>query len=295
MGHAGHVRVLIAGCGYVGLALGRELVQRGHEVFGLRRSRSAAPQLIGAGIQPLYGDLSDPRGLAGLPSRYDWVVNCASSSGGGEKVYRAIYLEGASHLLEWLTDSPPQKYVYTSSTSVYGQTDGSLMDEAGETEPAAATAKVLVAAEKALVSRVRASGFPAVILRVAAIYGPERGYWFKQFMSGEARLEEGGARWLNMVHRDDVAGALVAALQHGRPGECYNAVDDEPVKQVDLFRWLAAATGRPSPPSVTETGESGRKRGATNKRVSNWKLKAELGYRFKYPTFREGYREFSRG
>jgi nucleoside-diphosphate-sugar epimerase len=127
-----------------------------------------------------------------------------------------------------------------------------------------------------------------MILRVAGIYGPERGHWFKQFLKGEARLEDGGGRILNMIHRDDVIGCVIAALEHGRPGEIYNATDDEPVSQLDFSSWLAAATSLPMPAPAAENPPS-RKRGATNKRVANRKLKTELSYRFEYPTFREGY------
>ena len=91
-----------------------------------------------------------------------------------------------------------------------------------------------------------------------------------------------------MIHRDDVAGCIAVALAKGRPGEIYNAVDDEPVTQVDFFRWLSEALGRDMPP-FGAAAQAGRKRGATSKRVANLKLKTELGYRFRYPTFREGY------
>ena len=128
-----------------------------------------------------------------------------------------------------------------------------------------------------------------MILRVAAIYGPGRGYWFKQFQSGEARIEGKGERFLNMIHRDDVIGSVIAALEHDKSGNICNAVDDEPVTQIDFYSWLAAAMGKPMPGSTAEGIEVSRKRGLTNKRVSNEKLKAELGYRFKYPTFRAGY------
>jgi nucleoside-diphosphate-sugar epimerase len=128
-----------------------------------------------------------------------------------------------------------------------------------------------------------------VILRVAGIYGPERGHWFRQFLRDEARIEGDGSRFLNMIHRDDVVGCIIAALKNGRAGEIYNAVDDEPVCQIDFFQWLAAALGKPLPPSVSEDAGIVRKRGATNKRVSNRKLKTELGYQFKHPNFRSGY------
>jgi nucleoside-diphosphate-sugar epimerase len=92
-----------------------------------------------------------------------------------------------------------------------------------------------------------------------------------------------------MIHRDDVAGAIIAALEQGKAGEIYNAVDDEPVSQLDLFRWLSGKLGKEMPPIAAEGEGVGRKRGVTSKRVSNRKIKAELGYQFKYPNFRCGY------
>jgi nucleoside-diphosphate-sugar epimerase len=128
-----------------------------------------------------------------------------------------------------------------------------------------------------------------VILRLAGIYGPDRGYWLKQYMSNEARIEGNGARILNMIHRDDVVGAIIASLKSGRPGEVYNAVDDEPVTQLAFFQWLSGPLGKELPPSAPEDAEVVSKRGVTNKKVSNRRLKMELGYQLKYPTFRQGY------
>ena len=283
------MRVLIVGPGYVGLALGRELVRRGHEVFGLRRSGDASGELQSAGIPTLVGDITRPETLLDLPSQFDWVVNCVSSSHGGAEDYRRVYLQGARNLLARLEHTQPAKFVYTSSSSVYGQNDGSLVDETAPTDPPNETSRVLIETERVFLEAARKHHFPAVVLRVAGIYGPGRGWWFKQFLAGEARIEGEGLRTLNMIHRDDVAGCIIAALERGRPGEIYNAVDDEPVTQRDFFAWLAAKLDRPMPPSAPEDVEASRKRGVTNKRITNRKLKTELGYAFRYPTFREGY------
>jgi nucleoside-diphosphate-sugar epimerase len=283
------MRVLIIGCGYVGLQLGAELVQQGHEVFGVRRSRGAEADLQPAGVKHLVADITRPEQLAALPQPWDWVVNCMSSSRGGLEDYRAVYLQGMRNLIGWLLAAPPQKVVYTSSTSVYGQNDGSLVTEASPTEPATETGRVLVETESVLIEAARQSGLPGAILRVAGIYGPGRGYWFKQYVNGAAAIEGDGKRLLNMIHRDDVAGAAIAALQHGQPGEIYNAVDDEPMTQLGFFQWLSGSLGKPMPPFVPEEATAALKRGVTSKKVSNRRLKLELAYRFKYPTFREGY------
>jgi nucleoside-diphosphate-sugar epimerase len=289
------MKCLIIGCGYVGLPLGAELVRLGHEVSGLRRSASAENELKTAGIQPLIADITKPETLAKLPQHFDWVVNGVSSTGGNAEDYRQVYLQGTRNLIGWLSTSPPKKFVYTSSTSVYGQTDGSQVKETSPTEPAAETAKVLLETEKVLLENGGSRGrsphqkVPAVILRVAGIYGPDRGHAFKQFLKNEARMEGDGSRFLNMIQRDDLIGCIIAALKHGRPGGIYNAVDDEPVSQANFFQWLAEELGKDPPPSAPENPEANRKRGVTNKRVSNRKLKMELGGQFKYPNFRIGY------
>ncbi len=280
------MRVLIVGCGYVGLPLGEELVRLGHEVYGVRRSAVGAEEMTAAGIRPLVADVTKLAELAQLPGPFDWVVNCVSSSKGGVEEYREVYLQGTRNLMAWLSQSPPKKFVYTSSTSVYGQTDGSAVKESSPTEPGSETARVLVETEKAL---VEAKGFPGVILRVAGIYGPGRGHLFLQYLKNEARIAGQGERIINMIHRDDLTGIITAALKNGRAGEVYNAVDDEPVAQIHFFRWLSETLGKWMPPFATEEENAGRKRGLTNKKIQNRKVKMELGYQFKYPNFRKGY------
>ena len=148
---------------------------------------------------------------------------------------------------------------------------------------------MLVETESLLLQAARERKFPTVILRVAGIYGPERGHLFLQYLRNEARIAAKGERFLNMIHRDDLVTAIVAALQSGQPGKIYNAVDDEPVAQIHFFRWLSETLGKSMPPFATEEESAGRKRGLTNKRVSNRRLKSELGVQLKYPTFRQGY------
>ena len=290
------MRVLIVGCGYVGLPLGTALARSGHAVFGLRRSRLAEAALAAAGIEPLHADITQPATLARLPGDFDWVVKCTASGGGSPEDYRKTYFDGSRNLLSWLAKSPPKKFLYTSSTGVYAQNDGSVVTEECAAEPETDTAKVLVATENLLLAAAGApqsgsppQGFPAVILRVAGIYGPGRGHWFKQLRRGAARIEGDGARWLNMIHRDDVVGAIIAALRVAPPGEIFNAVDSEPVRQRIFFEWLAAELHRPLPPAVPEDQSVRLRRAVTNKRVSNAKLRTVLKYKFQFPDFRAGY------
>ncbi len=280
------MRVLVVGCGYVGMALGEVLVRQGLEVFGIRRSLEGTDVFEQLGIRCLAADVTSPETLARLPRSWDWVINTVSA--GFQQFYRSVYVEGMRNLIEWLRFAPPQRFVYTSSTGVYGQTDGSSVTEESATEVATDTGRALVDAEQVLLQGAKDGQLPAVVLRVAGIYGPGRGYWLGQFLSGQAVIEGEGQRVLNMIHRDDVVGSIVAALARGRPGQIYNAVDNKPVTQLELFRWLSRTVGREMPPSVAATKRTDSKRTWTSKRVLNHKLRAELDYQFRYPTFREG-------
>jgi nucleoside-diphosphate-sugar epimerase len=282
------MRTLVIGCGYIGLSLAEELARQGHEVFGMRRHVAGEEAFSRANVKPLYADITKPKDLSALPGPFDWVINCVASRGGTVEDYRRIYLLGTQNILDWLQASPPKKYVYTSSTSVYGQNNGSVVVETDPVTPAAETSRVLVATENLLINAAD-QRFPVVILRLAGIYGPGRGYWLQQFLSGAARMDGAGTRYLNMIHRDDVVGAIVAALKSAPAPSVYNVVDNEPVTQREFFSWLATKLNKPVPPSIEEEETAVRKRGTTNKRVSNQRLKEQLGYQFKFPTFRQGY------
>ena len=285
------MRVLIVGCGYVGLPLGAQLARRGHEVFGVRRRVEAAHELTQCDITPVIADITQPDALTKIPGPFDWVVNTVSSTQGGVEDYRAVYLEGTRHLITWAAKQGVQKFLYTSSTSVYAQTDGSSVTEESATAPKSPTSQLLVATEQLLLDAARQNNFPAVILRVAGIYGPERGHLFQQYLRGEARLTGDGSRLINMIHRDDVVAGIIAALERGRAGEIYNVADDEPVTQREFFLWLSQQLGRPMPPPASEGERAGRKRGLTQKRVLNDRLRSELKCELKFPTYRQGYTE----
>ncbi len=272
------MKILIIGCGYVGLPLGQALARAGHEVHGVRRTDFTAE-----GITPHTIDITAPNAFDALPRDFDWVINTVSSARGDTETHRAVFVDGTKNLLDWLDDSSA-RVLFTSSTSVYPQTDGDWVDETSRAKPEGGTAQNLARAEELFLNAPQA----ATVLRVAGIYGPERGYLFRQFLKGEAVLTEGGARWMNMIHRDDVMSAILSAME--LPPSIYNVADDKPVTQRAFFDWLAMRLSKPMPPE----GEAvSRKRVATSKRVRNAKLK-ETGWQLRFPTFREGYESLIR-
>src|SRR3954469_3759638 len=281
------MRALVIGCGYVGTPLAERLVELGHEVWGVRRTPESAAELEKIGVKPFAADISQPGALDALPGNFDWVVNLVSSDKGGPAEYRQVYLEGNRNLIEWVRQHPVKKIVYTSSTSVYAQNDGSSVKETSPAEPATETSQILLEAEKLLLAA--APAIPSVILRVAGIYGPDRGHLFKQYLKNETKIPGQGARIVNMIHRDDLVEVIVAALKNGRAGEIYNVVDDEPVSLLHFYRWLSETLGKWMPPFAPEEEAPERKRALTSKKVQNRRMKVELGVQLKFPTFRQGY------
>ena len=282
------MRVLIVGCGYVGVPLGAELVRLGHEVFGLRRNPAAEGELKAVGIQPLTGDMTQPETLAKLPRDFDWVVSCVAAGGDADS-YRQIYLQGTRNLIDWLAPNPP-KNLFTPAAPVFtGRTTARRSRNPALPNRSRKRPKFSSRRKKFCSMRRRKENFPPSFCVWRGFTGRSAGIGSNNFCKDAAQIEGDGARLMNMIHRDDLVGCIIAALKSGRAGEIYNAADDEPVSLLHFFQWLAQAVDKPMPPVKQENSDDIRKRGVTNKRVSNRKLKMELGYRFKYPTFRQGY------
>jgi len=270
-------RILIAGCGYVGQATADLFHAAGWDVEGWTGSEESAAALSAKPYRTCQVDISNCDQVAERPGRFDAVIHCASSRGGGVESYRQIYLNGTRNLLDRFAET---KVLLTSSTSVYAQRDGSWVTEESETEPARETGGVLLETEKLVLQR------RGTVARLAGIYGPGRSTLLSKFLAGTAIIDPGNDRFVNQVHRDDIASAIFFLLtRETQRTQIYNVVDDQPMLQTEYYRWLAQRLDRPLPPIGKSTGQ--RKRGDSNKRVSNAKLRS-LGWTLQYPTFVEG-------
>ncbi len=268
-------RLLIVGCGYVGRELARRAAARGWAVRAVVRTPHSAAALAKDGIDAVAGDASQPELWRGLGPPPDAVVACAAPGRGEAAAYEAVYQRLAVRAARFAAGRP---FLFTSSTSVYAQEDGSEVTEDSPAEPASATGRILRAAEDACL------GAGGCVARVTGIYGPGRSVWLRRFREGTAALDGHGSRWLNQAHRDDIAAGILFLVERGAAG-IFNLSDNEPVRQRDLFMWLAERLGLPMPGPGPENG--GRKGGASNKRVLNARLRG-LGWVPEFPTFREG-------
>ena len=284
------MRVAILGCGYVGLELARQL-RPDYEVVGVRRSEGGLEAVTATGADAVRADVTDASTLEAVPD-VDAVVFAASSGGRGAEAAERVYVDGLRTVIETFgaREDPPERLVYTSSTGVYGDHDGGWVDETTPLSPTTEKTEVLAAAERLARELAPGYGIDGGVARFAGLYGPDR-YRLERYLEGP--VTEG---YLNMIHREDAAG-VVRFMLESTDEELLLAVDDEPVDKWAFADWLADECGVERPPKRTmaERLEDGdlsaavRRRIRTSKRCSNDRLR-ELGYEFRYPTYREGYR-----
>ncbi|MCC6695557.1 MAG: SDR family oxidoreductase [Candidatus Hydrogenedentes bacterium] len=275
------MRILIAGCGYVGTALAARLAAESHEVWALRRSPGPLP----AGVDAVCADLADPSSLAGLPEELDFVFYTAAAGGYEEPRYRSAYVEGPRNLLNALAHQRQElkRVFFTSSTGVYAQQDGEWIDENSPAEQTHFSGSALLEGERVF----QTGPWPATIVRLGGIYGPGRTQQLENVRNRVA-VCPAEATYVNLIYRDDCAGILHHLMKMDAPGDLYLGVDCEPAERGAMLRWMADLLGVPPPPTASEEAEGRSARG--NKRCSNAKIRG-AGYTFAFPTYREGYTE----
>jgi nucleoside-diphosphate-sugar epimerase len=299
-------RLVIFGCGYVGGAVARQALARGMRVTALTRNPATAAELRTMGAEVVVADLAGEAWHAQIAGGADYVLDAVSSSGGGIEGYRRSYVDGMRSLFAWARKTGPVgTLVYTSSTSVYPQDGGAVVDERAATTGGGERAQVLLGAEKVLRAgrEVRGEGVVAegdsaggavtacrryFILRLAGIYGPGRHALLEQVRAGE--VAGVGAHRLNLIHRADICAAIwaVFAAPPAVADEIFNVADDGAAPKTEVAAWLAARIGVRAP--VFSGAPAGGRRAVTPDRViANAKLKAALGWRPRFPDFRAGY------
>lgn len=271
-------QVLIVGCGDIGRRLAQRLPQETYEVTGLRRNppddlpflRYQACDVTNASE---FGEV--------LRQDFSVILISMTPSERSDAGYRDAYVQTCQNLVEELRAQSlkPRLLIFVSSSAVYGQMDGSWVDEESSTEPEGYSGKRLLEAEVT----IQNSGYPNTIVRFSGIYGPNRNRLIEQVRQSKA---SSSTHITNRIHADDCAGSLAHLIELSRNGQnlqpIYLATDSAPVAMIDVVTLLAQQMG------VTNflSDEAANERG--NKRCSNQRL-LDSGYVFRYPTFKEGY------
>ncbi|HET6806981.1 MAG TPA: SDR family oxidoreductase [Frateuria sp.] len=268
-------RVLLAGCGDVGLRVARRLRAAGHTVFALRR---CPPAEGGDGLHWLAGDLTAPATLGPLPEDITRLVYLPAPGARERAVYEAVFLDGLRGLLERLNRSRLARVLFVSSSAVYGDQDGGWVDEDTPPAPPGFNGAVLLEAERWLATQ----DVPSTALRLAGLYGPGRLQLIERLRAGRVAVPRERPHWANRIHVEDAAGAIahLSFLSGARP--LYLGVDDTPLPLHVLYDRLASLAGAPLP------AEGAPPTGVGSKRLSNARLRAS-GWSPLWPDARSGY------
>ena len=270
-------RVLIAGCGYVGAATAKLFQAAGWSVEGWTRRGELQP--ASAQAWPVHAiDLGNENQVRAVQGTFDVVIHSASTRGGDVEAYRLVYLAGARHLTERFAEA---NFIFVGSSSVYAQRSGEWVTEESAAQPEHETGRVLREAENLVLEH------GGTIARLSGLYGPARSVLLRRLLQGEAVVDPSRDRFVNQLHRDDAAAALFLLGGKGEAarGQIYNVSDDLPLRLSECYRWLAETLNRPLP--RTEENLVPRKRGNSNKRVRNTKLR-QAGWIPAFPSFMEG-------
>lgn len=286
---------LIIGCGYLGLRVAQRWLAAGHHVTALTRQEARARELAALGVWPIVGDVMDPKSLTTVSS-FGSILYAVGFDRASGRTMREIYVQGLRNVLgvakllarlQERNSGQPCSFTYISSTSVYGQNDGSWVDETSPTVPAGESGQIILEAEQLVRDAARkVPSLRANILRFAGIYGPDRLLRAESLRNGTP-LAIDPETWLNLIHVDDGAQVVETIDQAALPGGIVNVCDGAPVRRGAFYRQLAGLLGAPEPTFIAPSGASGG-HDAGNRRVSNAKLLREYGVELKYPSYEVG-------
>ena len=268
-------RILLAGCGDLGMRVAVHLLAQGDEVWALRRR---PPSEDVPGLRWLGADLTAPHAFAGLPAGITRLVYLPAPDARDKAEYRALFVDGLRRLLEVLDGSALRQVLLVSSSAVYGEHDGDWVDEDTPPAPLGFNGELLLEAEQWLA----AQAVPSTALRLAGLYGPGRLQLLERLRAGTQRAPREVPHWANRIHVDDAAAAVVHLLRLPSPQPLYLGVDDTPLPLDALYDFLAQLVDAPLP------AEGPAPAGVGSKRLSNARLRAS-GWTPQWPDARDGY------
>ena len=289
-------RYLIAGAaGYVGSRLAEQLLARGESVRGLVRDPDdeAVERLAGMGMAVWQGDVTQPESLVGVANGVEYVYNLTSRSVLENGSVRRVFVDGNRNLIAACSRARTiQTYVFAGNAAPYGDQGDTWLTEDAPVAPCYPLGDVMIEAEQAIMELVRAHHFPAIILRVGTIYGPERDF-VDAVLSGTATLIGDGANFVPRIHIDDLITILDGVALRGQPGAIYNVADDEPARAAVLYGEVRQRLGMVPPRLFSKAGalfsgldSSVVGMASASARLSNARIKHDLDMTLRYPSFR---------
>ncbi|MCL4498999.1 MAG: NAD-dependent epimerase/dehydratase family protein [Chloroflexi bacterium] len=306
------MRAFVTGAGgYMGQSLVKVLQEKGYEVRGLARNPARLHNLADAGVEAVLGDIRRLESIEGFFDGTDVVFHLAGTMVGHERELYLTNIVGTKNVLEAATSAGVKRFVLGSSATVYGGHGGEFIDENSQCHPVMPYGRSKLESEQVVLEKSGEGLIGGSVCRIGGVYGP-RSQMLMLENAGRThvRLVGKGDNWMSVVHVEDVASALLAAAERGHPGGIYNIVDDEPVRLKDFYNYLAYRLGAPDAKHISEAnakrlarivGFFGRVTGKAvvfnadfvkmilaSLKLSNEKMRTELGIQLKHPNYRVG-------
>jgi nucleoside-diphosphate-sugar epimerase len=275
---------LIFGCGYLGRRVAQRWRAAGEVVYAVTRHPATAATVAPLGLTPILADITQPETLKNLPEADEILFAVGHDHQAGPSLPN-VYVRGLGNVLAAI-DEPPRRFVYVSSTGVYGQTQGQTIDETSPCQSTRAGGVACLAAENLL--RASRLADRALVLRLAGIYGPGRIPRVEDVRAGRP-ITAPSDGYLNLIHVDDAADLIATGLSDIAPPELFVVSDGNPVLRRDYYAELARLLQSPPPQFVPPSPEShAAQRAGSDKRINPARLMAVAARQWRYPTYREG-------
>ena len=282
-------RVLIVGCGYLGMRIAQPYLARDTNVFALTRNSSTAVSLVENGVQPIVHNWDEVQDWPAIPET-DFLFVCVSHAPVDGIEPTETHVRGLKNLWRQLV-SPPKRLVYLSTTGVYAHCDdGRWIDESSPVEPNRPGSVAAMAAERWLAQTLPEERL--TILRAAGIYGPGRIPRVDSLRKNEP-LHADPNSYLNLIHVEDLAAIAIQASQHPEAFGLFAVSDGHPVLRREYYQFIAETLGTSQPlflPIDSDKDLTVRRRGEGSKRIKNQRLHDVLKYGFQFPDYQAGLR-----
>lgn len=282
-------KIVIFGCGYVGSKLADKCLDLGWDVTALTRNVGTAKILESKGVETIICELHKRDWYSKINPEQDYIIDCVGAAEPSIEGYKFSYLLGMQSIIEWIESHQVhcKSILFTSSTSVYPQTDSSLIDENADHNGVSERGQILLDSEKLCLNLHSSKVEKSFVLRFAGLYGPNRHLLLNHVKEGKT-IKGSGCRILNLLHQTDAVSSILACLQSSlvQSTSIFNVSDSQWATRMEIVEWMCNRLGLKNP-----CFDGKDRPGLPNRKIDSRKIQTELDWKPKYSSFKLGYED----